>query len=135
MRLNLCHPDKLKSCAACCGLYNVSDATKPTLEAILRDRSEIFEKTERSMNSILEFKQWVQQFQAVAPLDPDIHVCEFIGFLDPGYKTVGCLLHPSVPGNNNNDFRGLCYYGSMACKSFFMSRMVRDSATLSYGCN
>ena len=52
-------------------------------------------------------------------LDAAIHVCEFTGFLDADRKIVGCLLHPSAPGNGGVDLRGLCYYGSMACKSFF----------------
>jgi hypothetical protein len=28
------------------------------------------------------------------------------------------MLHPSAPGNGNVDLRGLCYYGSLACRSF-----------------
>ena len=52
-------------------------------------------------------------------MDAAIHVCEFTGFLDADRKIVGCLLHPSAPGNSGVDLRGLCYYGGMACKSFF----------------
>lgn len=29
------------------------------------------------------------------------------------------MLHPSATGNNGIDLRGMCHYGSMACKMFF----------------
>jgi hypothetical protein len=29
------------------------------------------------------------------------------------------MLHPTSPGNAGIDFRGLCHYGSMACKMFY----------------
>jgi hypothetical protein len=117
--MNLCRPDSFKSCAACCGLYNVADATKPSLLNKLRRRTALFGATQRSARAIIEYEDRVRSLEGEARLDPGIHVCEFIGFLDEESRTVGCLLHPLARGNKGVDFRGLCHYGSVACKSFF----------------
>jgi len=117
--MNLCRPDNSKSCAACCGLYNVPDATRPSLVQKLAARTALFASTERSVNALIEYEAFVREVEKATPLDPAIHVCEFTGFLDEKKKAVGCLLHPLAPVNGGIDFRGLCYYGSVACKSFF----------------
>ncbi len=117
--MNLCYPDRTKSCAACCGLYNVADATRPTLERKLKVRTDIFRSTPRTATALIEFEQFIRESEENVPLDDVIHVCEFTGFIDAECKTVGCLLHPTAPGNGGIDLRGLCHYGSMACKAFF----------------
>lgn len=116
---NICRPDNLKSCAACCGLYNVADASESSLGAELRKRSFLFRNVPRNVNDLVNFKQFIACSGSVKIIDPDIHVCEFIGFLDQEERVVGCMLHPDSTGNNGIDFRGLCHYGSMACKSFY----------------
>jgi len=117
--LNLCRPDSRKSCAACCGLYNVRDGARPSLTAKLEKRASLFRTTPRTMRGLEDYEAAIKHEETDAPLDAAIHVCEFTGFLDVDRKIVGCLLHPSAPGNSGVDLRGLCYYGSMACKSFF----------------
>jgi len=117
--MNLCRPDSRKSCAACCGLYNVADGTRSALTQKLGVRTALFAATERSVKALIKYEDHVRELEKGAPLDPAIHVCEFTGFLDQERRTVGCLLHPLAPGNDGVDFRGLCYYGSVACKSFF----------------
>jgi hypothetical protein len=117
--MNICFPDSRKSCAACCGLYNVADGSRHSLEANLRWRTEIFRDVERSPDALEEFKTSIREREAPAPLDDMIHVCEFAGFLDSSNRVVGCMLHPSAAGNANVDLRGMCHYGSMACKAFF----------------
>jgi hypothetical protein len=117
--LNVCRPDHRKSCAACCGLYNVEDATRPALLRKLQNRTLRFQTTDRSPDRLQEFKDLVKRVEASAPLEEAIHVCEFCGFLDAENRVVGCMLHPTAPGNGGIDLRGMCHYGSMACKSFF----------------
>ncbi|MBI5569693.1 MAG: hypothetical protein HY914_07095 [Desulfomonile tiedjei] len=117
--MNLCRPDELKSCAACCGLYNVPDATRPTLWKKLHRRTTLFRTTPRSLEEIDAYQRTVRSAEPEAPLEEIIHVCEFTGFLDPRRLIVGCQLHPSAPSNSEVDLRGLCHYGSMACKAFF----------------
>ena len=117
--MNLCRPDNRKSCAACCGLYNVPDATRPSLVQKLTARTALFASTERSVETLIKYEACVREVERTTALDPAIHVCEFTGFLDEGRNIVGCMLHPTAQGNGGVDFRGLCYYGSVACKSFF----------------
>lgn len=117
--MNLCRPDHPVSCAACCGLYNVPDATRPRLLAKLRTRTDFFARIPRTVDALLEFQSFVLRAENEQPLDPVIHVCEFTGFVDPDEKIVGCMLHPTGRGNQGVDLRGLCHYGSMACKSFY----------------
>ncbi len=118
IRPNLCHPDGRKSCAACCGLYNVQDGTRAFTMARIEAGTVAFRAVPREPDPIAEFAAMVRANAKVQPLDPVIHVCEFTGFMDPGRLTVGCMLHPSAPGNRGIDLRGLCYYGSMACRGF-----------------
>jgi hypothetical protein len=117
--MNLCCPDPGKSCAACCGLYNVPESRRPALRDKLGNRSTLFRTIERSAAAIPAFAEFVRQAEAELPLDGEIHACEFVGFLDPGFRSVGCMLHPAASGNGGIDHRGLCHYGSMACKAFF----------------
>jgi hypothetical protein len=117
--VNLCRPDSQKSCAACCGLYNVPNATRPHLLEKLHTRTTLFAAVPRSAEAIVEFEAVVRALDHEKPLDSAIHVCEFTGFVDEQSRIVGCLLHPSGPGNDGVDLRGLCHYGSMACKTFF----------------
>jgi hypothetical protein len=117
--VNLCRPDNSKSCAACCGLYNVPDATRSALAQKLEARTRLFQHTQRSADAIQEYQTVVRSREATESLDPAIHVCEFTGFLDPEHRVVGCQLHPSSASNNGIDWRGLCYYGTMACKAFY----------------
>jgi hypothetical protein len=117
--LNLCRPDDRKSCAACCGLYNIPDARRPVLRQNLETRTILFRQTERSVDALVQFEALIRESGTTSPLDDAIHVCEFTGFLDEASRIVGCMLHPSSPGNRGIDLRGLCHYGSMACKSFF----------------
>jgi hypothetical protein len=89
------------------------------LERNLAERTLLFATTERTADSLESFQHAVRRAEASQPLDPVIHVCEFAGFLDPEHNLVGCMLHLSAPGNENVDWRGMCHYGSMACKAFY----------------
>ena len=116
---NICRPNPHKSCAACCGLYNIKDASPGLLSFELRRRSDMFARIKRSIEDLVNFKQLIAESSLLETYDPEIHVCEFMGFLDSGEKMVGCMLHPSSAGNSGVDLRGLCHYGAMACKSFY----------------
>jgi hypothetical protein len=89
------------------------------LEANLALRTEIFRDIERSPDALERFKTSVRECEVASPLDDMIHVCEFTGFLDSNNSVVGCMLHPSAAGNAHVDLRGMCHYGSMACKAFY----------------
>lgn len=82
-------------------------------------RTSLFRDVDRSPDAIQAFERLLIAREGEEDLDPDIHVCRFVGFVDAACRTVGCLLHPSAPGNSGQDLRGLCYYGSLACKTFY----------------
>jgi hypothetical protein len=117
--VNLCQPDNRKSCAACCGVYNVPDGTRQTLLLKLASHADLFRDSPRTPDALDQYSKAIQQLEKEPPLDQVIHVCEFAGFVDPQGSLVGCMLHPAVPGNHGIDLRGLCYYGSLACTSFW----------------
>jgi hypothetical protein len=100
-------------------LYNVADATRPVLQEKLENRTLLFGETPRFPDALQAFKDHIRTLEEASPLEEEIHVCEFSGFLDGGNRVVGCMLHPTAPGNKGVDLRGMCHYGSMACRSFF----------------
>ncbi len=115
----LCQPDDKKSCAWCCGLYNVRDSNREALIHILRARTASFAETERSARAIQYFSERTKSVENVELVDPEFFFCEFLGFLDTSETRVGCMLHPQARGNGGLDWRGLSFYGSMACRGFF----------------
>jgi len=46
-----------------------------------------------------------------------IYCCEYLGFIDPGERRVGCLLHPMQ--NGGVDYRGVSFYGRELCDGHF----------------
>ncbi len=117
--MNLCQPDGKKSCAACCGLYNDANSNRDFLASRLSERTALFRETRRNIESIIEYQERVRDLEYVSPVIPEIYICEFTGYLADDLNTVGCMLHPMAPGNNGSDWRGLCHYGALACKTFF----------------
>jgi len=111
--LNLCMPDKTKSCAACCGLMNHADISREHLTAFLNDG------TFRTEN------YWRYQIEGSYPeqttscRDYSTHICPFHGFIADGLP--GCLLHPHVAGEDRRD-RGL--YGAAACGRYLCPAYV-----------
>ena len=116
---HLCQPDGRKSCAWCCGLYNVHHAGRDALIRKLWTRTAGFAATERTVAAIQHFSEKTKREEQAQYLDPDFYSCEFIGFLDDLETRVGCMLHPLARGNMGIDWRGLSFHGAMACKGFF----------------
>lgn len=115
----LCQVSEDVSCGACCGLYNVARADRDALEAMLAHRTRRFAGTARSMEAILAFAEAVLALEAAPGPYPEFHHCPYIGLVGEKKTRVGCLLHPLADGNGGVDFRGLSYYGGMACRIYF----------------
>ena len=126
--LHLCQPDKGKSCAWCCGLYNSRDLNRDSLTGKLRTRTEEFARTTRTAEAILHFSVKNREKEQSQLLDPEFYSCEFVGFLDEEETRVGCMLHPLGRGNQGIDWRGLSFHGAMACQGFFC-RSYRELST------
>ncbi len=117
-RVYLCQVGDTISCGACCGLYNLPGLSRDSLTAMLRHRTEAFSKIPRTVDDIDGFAEGFKGFTPPKRPFPDFHHCPFVGFIDGG-RRVGCLLHPLTEGNAGIDWRGLSYYGGLACASYF----------------
>jgi hypothetical protein len=115
----LCQVGAAVSCGACCGLYNVVDASRQSLTALLAARTRRFADVPRRIDAIIQFRRAIESHEHQDRPLPDFHHCPFLGLVGPGRETVGCLLHPLDPLNAGMDFRSLSYYGGMACHIYF----------------
>jgi hypothetical protein len=115
----LCQTAPDVSCGACCGLYNVADPSAEALEAILIRRTHWFGEVPRTVAGIDAFKARVSGVECQERPFPEFHHCPFLGMIEDEGRRVGCLLHPLAEGNHGIDWRGLSYYGGMACRTYF----------------
>ncbi|MCJ8501687.1 hypothetical protein [Desulfatitalea alkaliphila] len=115
----LCQVNETVSCGACCGLYNVADPSRANLNRLLTRRTETFATLPRTVAAMDDFSHRVQDRECDKRPFPDFHHCPFIGLIGPRRSRVGCLLHPLAEGNNGIDWRGLSFYGGLACHSYF----------------
>jgi hypothetical protein len=126
----LCQVAEAVSCGACCGLYNLADASRAGLGALLARRAARFAAVPREMAALLAFG--AAETAAVAgglPL-PEFHHCPFLGLVGAEHRRVGCLLHPLANGNGGVDFRGLSHYGGLACRVYFCASHRRLPAAV-----
>jgi len=115
----LCQVDAHISCGACCGLYNVADLSRENLSAMLTLRNKRFSYTPRTVEAIEAFARETERLESQQRPFARLHHCPFIGLIGEGPGRVGCLLHPLADGYNGVDFRGLSFYGGLACRSYF----------------
>jgi hypothetical protein len=115
----LCQANKKVSCGACCGLYNVADPSYESMMEILTWRTDTFSRINRNMDTILAFKEEVEDREPQERPFPEFHHCPYIGLIGKEFSRVGCLLHPLLDENKGIDFRGLSFYGGMACRVYF----------------
>jgi hypothetical protein len=114
---HLCQPDAGKSCGACCGLYNYADSSRESLILRLRGRTKLFRDAGKSPEGLQAFSCMIQAMEDMAKRYEVIYCCEYLGFLDPGERRVGCLLHPLQ--NGGVDHRGVSFYGRELCDGHF----------------
>jgi hypothetical protein len=117
----LCQTGPTVSCGACCGLYNVVDPCAESLEAMLLRRTRWFADVPRTVAGIDAFKARVEGIESQKRPFPDFHHCPYLGMIEDEGRRVGCLLHPLAKGNKGIDWRGLSFYGGMACRTYFCS--------------
>jgi hypothetical protein len=115
----LCQVSDSVSCGACCGLYNLADFSRKALVKTLKKRTNEFAGVPREVSEIISFGEMVcHQAHNNQPFS-EFHHCPYVGLIGDKLSRVGCLLHPMAEGNNGIDFRGLSYYGGMACRIYF----------------
>ncbi len=118
-RVYLCQVSSGVSCGACCGLYNVADPSPQAVETMLLRRTRWFDDVPRTVAGIDAFRVRVERFEPGQRPYPDFHHCAFLGMIEDRGRRVGCLLHPLAKGNDGLDWRGLSFYGGMACRTYF----------------
>ncbi|MBN1662428.1 MAG: hypothetical protein JW943_02395 [Deltaproteobacteria bacterium] len=115
--IHLCQPDASKSCGACCGLYNYVNSSKDALTERLSRRTELFHLTVKGPGDLAAFSAMINRTEDAAKRYEVIYCCEYIGFIDPERKKVGCLLHPLQ--NGGVDLRDVSFYGRELCDGHF----------------
>ncbi len=115
--IHLCQPDREKSCAACCGLYNYRANSRDSLTERLRRRTALFRRTVLGSHDLAAFSLTAREQEDRERIYEVIHCCEYVGFLDPEEKKVGCLLHPAQ--NRGTDLRNFSFYGQQLCNGHF----------------
>jgi len=115
----LCQVNEEISCGACCGLYNVADPSYESIIEMLTWRTDSFLHVKRDMDAILAFKEKVENRESQERPFPEFHHCPYIGLVGKKRSRVGCLLHPLLDETKGIDFRGLSFYGGMACSVYF----------------
>jgi hypothetical protein len=115
----MCQVGARVSCGACCGLYNVADLSREKLSRMLARRTRRFAVTPRTVAGIEAFALETGAAECQSRPFDDLHHCPFLGLIGEAPGRVGCLLHPLGDGNQGVDFRGMSYYGGMACRTFF----------------
>ncbi len=107
------------SCGACCGLYNRRGISRPRLEEILSRRTERFRRIPRTVAAIDAYAREEERREVGPPRWAEVYRCPFLGFTGENAATPGCLLHPRSQGNAGVDYRGLSFYGGLACRDYF----------------
>ncbi|MDI6688346.1 MAG: hypothetical protein QME06_09030 [Desulfobacterales bacterium] len=115
----LCQVNEKISCGACCGLYNVADSSHESIMEMLTWRTDRFSSVNRNLDAILDFKEEAEDREPQSRPFPEFHHCTYIGLVGKERSRVGCLLHPLLDENKGIDFRGLSFYGGMACRVYF----------------
>lgn len=109
----LCQPDAVKSCGACCGLYNYVDSSREALIQRLRARTKRYREMVCGPQDLSRFAEETKALEDFQKRYEVIYCCEYLGFLDEAEKKVGCLVHPLQ--NNGIDMRTVSFYGRDVC--------------------
>ena len=92
---------------------------------MLTRRTRWFADVPRTVEGIDAFKARVEAAEPQKRPFPDFHHCAYLGMIEDAGRRVGCLLHPLAEGNHGLDWRGLSYYGGMACRTYFCPSVRR----------
>lgn len=115
------HCQNYYSCISCCGLFNYKLTTEE-LYQLLQDRtnqiSQILKnKQDFPRSELLMYRYNQEQKECVIEKYNDqIYVCPFLGFIHQEEKRMGCLIHPTITGEEKS--QDVSFYGSSICLSY-----------------
>ena len=75
-------------------------------------RTRLFKRYPPNPEGLSAYRQRAQMLHHSPPLSREIYRCDFLGFVDEEERRVGCLLHPSLWGE---DLRDVSPYGRKLC--------------------
>jgi hypothetical protein len=104
--LILCQPDGIKSCSACCGLFNFTDISRENLSRFLVDGA-------GRSSSFLSSRDITDQGDGRDIRDKTSYICPHQGLVFN--KRPGCLLHPQY---RNATLRNSSFFGEKICSGF-----------------
>ena len=102
----LCQPDGIKSCSACCGLFNFSDISRENL-------SQFLSRGAVRSSSFLSASDITDQGDGRDIRDTTSYICPHQGLVFN--KRPGCLLHPQY---RNSTLRNNSFFGEKICSGF-----------------
>jgi hypothetical protein len=112
---HLCQPGAGASCGACCGMFNLADASRPAVTEVLARQTEAVRPTPRNQAAFSEVARALSAQQPPA-MFAEVRVCPLLGFLDVANTRVGCLAHPTQTGGV--DLRDCGVYHAALCERF-----------------
>ncbi len=102
----LCQPDGIKSCSACCGLFNFADISRENLSQFLGQGA-------ARSSSFLSTSDMTDQGDGRDIRDTTSYICPHQGLVFN--KRPGCLLHPQY---RNSTLRNNAFFGEKICSGF-----------------
>ncbi len=58
-------------------------------------RTQLFSRVRENTLAIKDYQAIIRHKENPKRIYSTIYTCEFVGFLDEGFKRVGCMLHPA----------------------------------------
>ena len=102
----LCQPNSLKSCSACCGLFNFRDISRENLSGFLR-------RGATRSSSFAAAGNIADQGDGMEVRDLTSYICPHQGLIFN--KRPGCLLHPQY---RTSTMRNKSFFGETICDGF-----------------
>jgi len=115
--LHLCQPDGVKSCAACCGIYNYAENRREDLSERFAYRTRLFARVRQGKLALDDYREAIRRREDGKRIYHTIYTCEFVGYINDEATTVGCMLHPLQ--NGGRDLRVASFYGRDICEGHF----------------
>ncbi len=115
------HCQNFYSCISCCGLFNYKLTTEE-LYLLLQDRTNqinqiLKNKRDFPRSELLIYRYNQEQKESlIEKYNVQIYVCPFLGIIHPEEKRMGCLIHPTITGEEKS--QDVSFYGSSICLSY-----------------
>ncbi|RME89364.1 MAG: hypothetical protein D6767_08535 [Candidatus Hydrogenedentota bacterium] len=112
--------NKTTSCAACCGIYNLSFRKEELLHWIKQNTESFLQTDISKKENIVRFRELGEKKIQNQKISQEIYVCPFVGFVAKG--KIGCLLHPTGSPHPQISLyahpQNFSFYGEAICQGY-----------------